>query len=433
MKIETHFCVAIFNSGGGYGENSSPNRDELASEEAVPRIASRRRGNAFGKLPEGNSRISPPPHVLLFKLQKKCFILNIESYYNYEILITMKLFSKYSIVFLCLFAFFVVPFLCSAVQTPEKIFYMSQLREKEGIKSLEKNADKIDILAPQFYAVSTRLKFVGGLGTQLKEIIGQKKIKVMPLIANTGFRQDVMHNLLLSEKAQNEIINSLIAEAKKEKYIGWQFDFENINYLDKDLYSAFVEKTAQSLHKNGLILSVAAVSRSVDYEDTDFFKNWGGAFDYARIAKAVDFISLMTYDDPNSVGPVASLPFINKVLNYVKDNIPPEKLSLGIPLYYWGWNADSSKKVTTSGTYSRLLGIKSNFRYNFGFDEALGASWLTYFWQNNQYKIWYQDKQSFKNKLDIVNNNNFRGFSSWVLGVEDPDIWNVLTGSTKQN
>jgi hypothetical protein len=32
------------------------------------------------------------------------------------------------------------------------------------------------------------------------------------------------------KQAQNEIIISLILEAKKEKYIGWQFDFENINY-----------------------------------------------------------------------------------------------------------------------------------------------------------------------------------------------------------
>jgi spore germination protein YaaH len=303
---------------------------------------------------------------------------------------------------------------------------MSLLKEKDGIKSLEKNADKIDILAPQFYAVSTELKFVGGLGAQLKKVIKQKEIKVMPLIANTGFRQDVIHNLLLSEKAQNEIIKSLIDEAKKEKYIGWQFDFENISYLDKDLYSAFIEKSATLLHENGLVLSVAAVSRSVNYENTDFFKNWSGAFDYARIAKAVDFISLMTYDDPNSVGPVASLLYVNEVLDYVKDKISPEKLSLGIPLYNWGWRANPFQKVTAYGTYDGLLYVKKNFQHESGFDEILGGAWLTYFWQNKQYQIWYQDKQSFENKLDVINKNNFKGFSSWVLGVEDPDIWSAL-------
>ena len=314
---------------------------------------------------------------------------------------------------------------------PEKIFYMSHSKEKEGIASLEKNADKIDILATQFYGNSDKLELVGGLDAQLKKAIaqvqgGQNKIKVMPLVTNANFSQDVVHNFLLSSDAQNVAINSLVNIAKKDNYVGWQFDFENINYLDKDLYSTFVEKSAKSLKENGLILSIAAVSRSVDYEDTDSFKNWGGAFDYARLAKAADFISLMAYDDPNSVGPVASLPFINKVLNYVKDKIPPEKLSFGVPLYYWCWCTDTSKKVETSGAYDGLLYIKSQFPHDLGFDDALGAAWLTYLYQDKQYRVWYQDQQSFGNKLDIVKQNNFRGFSAWVLGVEDPQIWSVL-------
>ncbi len=316
----------------------------------------------------------------------------------------------------------------AAEQKIEKIFYMSQLREKEGIASLKKNADKIDILAPQFYAVNAKLGLTGGLTPELKKVIAQKKLKVMPLVANAGFKQGIMHNLLTSPKDQDAVIKGLVYLAKKNNYIGWQFDFENISYLDRDLYSAFVERASKAMHKEKLILTVAAVSRSVDYENTSAFKNWGGVFDYERLAKAVDFISIMTYDDPNSVGPVASAPFINGVLEYVKNKIPPEKLSLGIPLYYWGWRVEDNKKITASGTYQRLLGIMSNFRHTLGFDETLGASWLSYSWQNKQYKIWYQGNRSFEDKLDIIKQNNFRGFSAWVLGIEDPAIWDIISG-----
>jgi len=345
----------------------------------------------------------------------------------------MTMSSKNLTAILCCVSFFAAPFFCLPAQAGlatevkmEKIFYMSGSKEKEGIASLKKNANKIDIIAPQFYGVSAKLKLTGALSNNLKKVIKEKKVKVMPLVANADFKQNIIHSLLLSPSAQDAVIKSLVNVAKREKYIGWQFDFENISYLDRDLYSAFVEKTAVALHKNNLILSVAAVSRSVDYEDTDAFKNWGGVFDYERLAKAVDFISLMTYDDPNSVGPVASLPFINKVLAYVKDKIPAEKMSFGIPLYYWGWSTNPHKKVVYSGTYDKLLNIRANYRHNLGFDSVLGASWLTYFWQNKQYQIWYQGKQSFANKLDIIKQNNFRGFSSWVLGVEDPEIWSTL-------
>jgi spore germination protein YaaH len=338
----------------------------------------------------------------------------------------MSISQKYFLLF-TISAFMAAPFLCSAATyNPEKIFYMSQLKEKEGIASLKKNSDKIDILAPQFYGVSAKMQLTGRLDANLTSVINQNNIKVMPLVTNSGFKQDIIHNLLLSSTAQNAIIKGLVYIAQKDNYIGWQFDFENINYLDRDLYSAFVEKSAQSLHKNGLALSVAAVSRSVDFEDTDAFENWSGVFDYARIAKAVDFVSLMAYDDPDSTGPVASLPFTQKVLDYAKDKIPPEKLSFGIPLYNWGWSTDPFKKITASGTYDGLLYIRSNFRHDLGFNDALGAAWLTYFWQNKQYQVWYQDKQTFENKLDIIKQNNFRGFSAWVLGVEDPGIWSVL-------
>jgi spore germination protein YaaH len=303
---------------------------------------------------------------------------------------------------------------------------MSQLKEKDGIESLEKNANKIDILAPQFYAVSTDLKFVGGLDDDLQKAIKDSGVKVMPLIVNAGFKQNVMHDFLVSPDAQDDVIKSLVEEAENQNYIGWQFDFENINYLDKDLYSVFVEKAAKSLHENNLILSIAAVSRSVDYEDTSAFKNWSGAFDYKRLASAVDFISMMTYDDPTSFGPVASLPFINGVLDYVKDKIPPEKLSFGIPLYYWGWSINPVKKIVASGTFDRLSYIKQNFRNISSYDSYLGASLLTYSYQNKQYMIWYQDRQGFENKLSIIKQNNFRGFSAWVLGIEDPEIWNAL-------
>jgi len=328
-----------------------------------------------------------------------------------------------------LFLLFVSPTFCLATEAKiESVFYMSNLREKEGIASLKKNAEKIDILAPQFYAISNKLKLTGGLDANLKNVIKQKKVKkVMPLVANQGFKQSIMHNLLTSPKAQDEIIKALVKEALKQKYIGWQFDFENISYKDKDLYSSFIEKTAKSFKKNKLILSIAAVSRYTDYEDTSFYRNWSGAFDYERISKAVDFISLMTYDDPESKGPVASTPYVNKVLEYVKDKIPAEKLSFGIPLYYWGWSLEPLKKIRFNGTYQMVLDRQSKYKNEVGFDESLGTAWISYLYQDKWYKIWYEDKKSFDIRLDIIKQNKLRGFSAWVLGSEDSNIWESLS------
>ncbi len=306
----------------------------------------------------------------------------------------------------------------------EKIFYISS--GTAGIESFRKNAGKIDIIAPQAYTVSSNLKVSGNLNPEIKKIAIKNGNKIMPLVVNAGFQQKIIHNVLISTTAQNYIIQYLTEEAKRNGYAGWQFDFENIYYADRDLYSSFIEKTAKAFASSGLIFSTAAVARKTDFEDTDFYKNWSGVFDYKRIANAVDFISVMAYDDPNSKGSPASIPFVESVYAYLKDKIPSQKLSLGIPLYYWGWSINPYKKVRSGGTYDRLQYAKSHFDYYESFDESEGVPWLIYASNNKLYIIWFENDKSFEKKLQIIEENNLRGFSAWVLGVEDPKIWQTI-------
>jgi spore germination protein YaaH len=338
-----------------------------------------------------------------------------------------------------LIGFFAVPFFSclpagrvlaadTAQYNLEKIFYLPKYNAVKGVESLNKNWQKIDILAPQYHVVNANFTISGGFGPKLKKAIKDHNLKVMPLIANANFSQKIIHNLLLSPVAQDKVINYLIKGALTNGYIGWQFDFENISYLDKDLYTAFVKRANLLFKENNLVFSVVVVPRTADYENTNAFKNWSGAYDYKAIAENADFVSLMAYDDPNSEGPVASLPFVNKTLAYVKDKIPAEKLSLGVPLYYWKWNADTNTKLG-SGLFKNVLAITSSFRHVLSFDQNLGVSCLSYSYNKKNYEVWFEDKQSFKAKLDIMKDNNLRGFSAWLLGGEDPAIWSLLSNS----
>lgn len=339
----------------------------------------------------------------------------------------MKRLLNYVLIIFCLATGFFVTFSFAKAATynPEKIFYVSQNNAEAGVKSIIVNHKKIDIVAPQMYAATAEFSLVGKLGPKLKKAIKDYNLKVMPLIVNSGFKRSVIDALLRSEVGQTKIIEAMIKEAKAQKYIGWQFDFENISYLDKDLFSAFVEKTYAEFKKNNLIFSVAAVARWSDFEDTVAFRDWSGVYDYKRIADASDFVSYMTYDDPESVGPVASLAFMDRCLKYVEDKIPANKLSLGVPLYYWVWNMDTAKKVG-SGLYKNAYKIMEDFVVSAGFNKDLGTAWLTYINKGKRYVIWYENKQSVLAKIELAEGKNLRGFSAWVLGGEDPDIWKVL-------
>lgn len=310
----------------------------------------------------------------------------------------------------------------------ERIFYYSTL--KSTAADFVAHAADIDIIAPQTYEVTAALTASGTVPADLASAAKASHVKVMPLIANHGFSQPLIHALLASTTAQNSLIASLASLARANGYVGWQFDFEHIAASDRDAYSAFVAKAAAALHADGLILSVAVVARapgqSSDDPTSDFYKNWSGAYDYAPLASAADFLSFMAYDDPDSTGPSAPLSFVASALSNVLSSVPASKISLGIPLYYWGWSTVPAARITSGGTYSAAMAREDSYPSLSGFNAAYGAPWLIYRIGQKIYMIWYENEQSFAEKAALVNAYHLRGFSAWVLGSEDPGIWSAL-------
>ncbi len=336
-----------------------------------------------------------------------------------------KIVSKFVSLSVISFLFLLNPSISSANSVGlEKIFYISE--SKNGIESFRTNSSFIDVVAPQSYTLTSNLDVFGIVDSEIKKIATDNKIKIIPLIVNQNFSQKVIHKLLTSNQDnQDRVVDFMITEAKINNYAGWQFDFEHISYLDRDLYSQFIERASKKFKLNNLSLSIAAVSRIND-EQTDFYKNWSGAFDYERLSRSLDFISVMTYDDPNSKGPSASMPFVENVFSYLKDKIPKEKLSLGVPLYYWSWREVPFIRLRSGGSYERLKYLRSKYDTSEGFDEIFKVPYLKYSVGKDSYIVWHEDSRSFGKRIEFINKNNLRGFSAWVLGVENPGIWNVL-------
>jgi len=329
--------------------------------------------------------------------------------------------------------FFLSPFLVhaqTATTSPfgERLFYYSTL--KSNTADFIAHAKDIDIIAPQTYEVTATLTASGTVPADLAQAAQVAHVKIMPLIANHNFSQILIHNFLTSSTAENTMIAFLVSEAQAKGYIGWQFDFEHIPYTDGDAFNSFTEKASLALHAHGLVLSIAVVARAPDSASSDtsssFYKNWSGAYDYARIGSAADFLSLMAYDDPNSTNASAPLPFVKSVLNTVLTQVSPSKISLGIPLFYWGWSISPLKNINSGGTYAAAMERLTDYPSLQGFNPSIGVPWIIYKLGQKIYMIWYENAQSFQLKASLVNTYHLRGFSAWVLGSEDPAIWNAL-------
>ena len=324
--------------------------------------------------------------------------------------------------------FFSAPLCVHAQSTTALQAVLYVINTKKSIASLRAHIESRDIVAPQTYTVKPNGVLLGQPNAEILTIAGAAGAKVMPLVSNQNFNQKGVDRFLKSPKAENALITALIAEAQKRKYIGYQYDFEHMPASDRDLYSAFVEKSAPLFHTANLTLSLAVAPLDTDNPlayGPDSWQNWTGAFDYKALGAAADFVSVMAYDDSRSVGPAASFPWVEGVLTYALARIPAYKISLGIPAYAWIWNDSTNKRVSVQGYPAIAAILAAHWYVAEGRSDVLGVSYVTYWERGREYTAWYEDGQSFQQKITLAQTNRLVGYSFWALGLESPDIWNV--------
>ncbi|MDO8523372.1 MAG: glycosyl hydrolase family 18 protein [bacterium] len=291
-----------------------------------------------------------------------------------------------------------------------------------------KNYKSVDVLAPQSYSLDENGVLKGSVNNTILAFALKNKIKVMPLVTNGVFDRKDGQSILDDMSKKNTAIHDMILEAKKFGYWGWQIDFEQIDVSYRNKFSAFIQKMGRVFKNSGLALSVAVAAQTsqiaADYPDGTW-QNMVGVYDYSALAKNADFLTIMSYDDPNSKGPVASLPWTKQVLDYTLQFVSPEKISLGLGLYYWKWN-DTKEKLVEIGGYAGMNNVFNKYNYIIGYNKEHEAPFVKYTIKKTPYTLWYENAKSVGKKLDLIKQYGLAGFSAWALGLEVPGIHTII-------
>lgn len=322
----------------------------------------------------------------------------------------------------------------------ERLFYY--VDDKDSFASFTSHVQEIDIVAVNAFSVDQNGVVWGDVDRRVVELAKRHNVRVMPYIANPGFNQEMLSAFLADSSARRLAISTLVELCRRNGYYGIQFDFENLNMRDRDAYTRFYRETAEALHRENFKLSVAVVHRPDEIPGpTQYFKwmytNWRAGYDLKALAEIGDFISLMTYSQHTRrtpPGPNAGIPWVIKNIEYFLKAVPPEKLSLGIPFGSQHWHVvqDDEKYVAHARTWSTSY----DYAWAVGKAERYGAKimWLedqqvpyTFFENAGLFEyIFFEDARSFRAKVDLIRKYRLRGFSAWVLGDEDPKVWEVL-------
>jgi spore germination protein len=325
-------------------------------------------------------------------------------------------------------------------QAMERLFYYTD--NEQAFASFRDNIDRIDIVAPHAYSVNADGVVWGEIDARVLRLAREHGVRVMPYINQPGFDQEMLTELLADAAARRRAIDWLLEECRRHDLYGIQFDFENISIRDRDAYTRFYREAAEALHAEGYRISMAVVHRPGEFPGPSryhawLFRNWRAGYDLEAIGRIGDFVTVMTYSQHTRrtpPGPNASVPWDRDVIEYFTRFIPAEKLSLGIPTTSQHWYTSQEDRITPemARSYSQTLtwqraqaiierndaevhwSERHQVPYAF-FDRGGTFEW-----------IFLEDARSFRAKLGLVGEYGLRGFSVWVIGTEDPGIWDAL-------
>ena len=328
-------------------------------------------------------------------------------------------------------------------QQPKALFYMT--REPKSVRSFLAHADKTDILVPAWYSVDGDGLVSGGPNPLVMETARQHHVPVMPIVANGEFAQEEFHKLVENAAAAKAMTARLIRACKENGYIGFQFDFENVHWTDRDALSNLVREAAAAFHREKLQLTIATVPNAPGEPGEGGFsawiyENWRGAYDLEALSQSVDFICLMTYDQHTrwtAPGPVAGWAWTIGNLDYALKLAPAKRISLGIPLYGYHWFAGTpvkgedkgSDKPNPSAEYigtDDALDLAKAYGGHVQWDDTDKSAWFYFYRADLREWIFFTDLRTFQERYKLVKERGLQGFCSWVLGTEDPGIWEIL-------
>lgn len=253
-------------------------------------------------------------------------------------------------------------------------------------------------------------------------------IQVWGLYAN-HFSPAWTSEMLRSEALVNRTIAHVVAYAIAFGLDGINIDFENMYLKDQDLFSDYVAKLSEALGRVGKWVSV-------DVTVPEGSDQWSKVYDRPALARSVDFVFLMAYDEhwasSPKAGSVASRDWVVTGIEKSLALIPREKLVLGMPLYTRIWTesgAAGARKVSSSTlSFARTADWLADRNLTPVFDEVTGQNYVEHVSGGNKYKIWLEDATSLEMRLGLMERYGLPGLGFWSIDFANEEVWEVIDG-----
>lgn len=241
-------------------------------------------------------------------------------------------------------------------------------------------------------------------------------LTLTPFGPDGNFNNQLIHSVVNNTAYTDRLIQNLLEVMNRKGYQGVDIDFEYILAQDRDAFTAFVWKVAETMRAAGFHTSVAlAPKNSADQKGLLYEGK-----DYRALGEAADHVLLMTYEWGYTYGPpmaVAPINQVRKVVEYALTEIPAEKVDLGIPNYGYDWPLPFQRGITKARTIGNVeavrIAVEQGARIQF--DSLAESPYFRYTSDGISHEVWFEDVRSLQAKFNLIREYELRGAGYWQI------------------
>lgn len=239
---------------------------------------------------------------------------------------------------------------------------------------------------------------------------------------------NIIYSILLSDEFQNRIIENLLRILREKGYSGVNISFENISASNISLYENYFSKIAGRLTEEGYQVFLTANPNLTTIGDEVIFER----VDYSGLSNLAQNIIFMSYEWAEryiTPSPISSYHQTDTFLSYVLNNIPAEKVIIGVATIGYDWELPYVPRITNvySLSFGRAVELSRNVGATINYDELSQTPYFRYTAGDNvEHIVWYIDSSSINATLNLVSKYGLGGISVWNITIFNPQLWLII-------
>jgi spore germination protein len=218
------------------------------------------------------------------------------------------------------------------------------------------------------------------------------------------------HQLLSHPRRIRAVAQRMASYVARGGWSGVNIDLERVRKGDADglVHLAAALQRAMPAART-VTIDVSARQSVASYRD--------GGYDLAGLARTVDRIELMTYDEHgpgwSDAGPVGGLSWQRRCIDAILDVVPADQVDLGVAGYGYTWKPEGGGRTVTVAQARRLVerdGVTAHWRAGEGEWTARLADGT---------RMWWSDRRSYAKRVALARAQGLHGLAVWRIGSAD--------------